>query len=261
VATVAVAAVVIGAGGFAYLRSVGGPANAVGASGASATPATPASSGASATPGASPTAASASPSPMAGSSSESAPVSAVGFRPRATVVPMAFPLPAAARYRYGDGWLVPRVDKPYWYNEIRGVTAKGVLLRAHDGVDLQVPLGTPVLASFDGIVVDPTPIWRPWLPSRYGNVVVIQSSESTSLGYRSIAAHLSRLAVAIGDVVHRGQIVGWTGRSGNAAETIPHLHFELRAPFLITVRYGGRTRSLDSFDPLPSLRACDPRLH
>jgi len=174
---------------------------------------------------------------------------------------MVFPLPAAARYRYGDGWLVPRVDRPYWYNEIRGVTSTGVLLRAHDGVDLQVALGTPVLASFDGTVVDPAHIWRPWLPSRYGNVVVIQSSEGTSLGYRSIAAHLSRLAVAIGDVVHRGQVVGWTGRSGNAAETIPHLHFELRAPFLIAVSYGGRIRRLDSFDPLPSLRACDPRLH
>src|SRR5438128_2639957 len=115
--------------------------------------------------------------------------------------------------------------------------------------------------------LQPQPVWRcprrrvlRRLPRRYGNVVVIQSSEGTSLGYRSIAAHLSRLAVAVGDVVHRGQVVGWTGRSGNAAETIPHLHFELRAPFLIAVSYGGRTRRLDSFDPLPSLRACDPRL-
>lgn len=261
-ASLVVAVVVIGAGGFAYLRSTGSPANAVGASSASASAAASAGLAVSATPRASATPeASASPSPTANPSPGSAPVSAIGFRPRATVVPMVFPLPAAARYRYGDGWLVPRVDRPYWYNEIRGVTSTGVLLRAHDGVDLQVALGTPVLASFDGTVVDPAHIWRPWLPSRYGNVVVIQSSEGASLGYRSIAAHLSRLAVAIGDVVHRGQVVGWTGRSGNAAETIPHLHFELRAPFLIAVSYGGRTRRLDSFDPLPSLRACDPRLH
>ena len=140
------------------------------------------------------------------------------------------------------------------------MTRDGRLLRAHDGQDLEVRVGTPVLATFDGVIVDPATIWRPWQPSMYGNVVVVQSNEPRSFGYRSISAHLSKLAVAIGAVVHRGEIVGWTGRTGNAARTVPHLHFELRAPFLITFHYAGIARRLDVFDPRPSLRAADPKL-
>jgi murein DD-endopeptidase MepM/ murein hydrolase activator NlpD len=203
----------------------------------------------------------ASPSPSVPSPSpgvRSAPTSALGFRPSATVVPIGFPLPASAKYRYGDGFRAPRVGRPYWYNQIRGVTRDGRLLRAHDGQDLQVRVGTPVLASFDGVIVDPTTIWRPWQPAIYGKVVVVQSTESTSLGYRSISAHLSRLAVAIGDVVRRGQVVGWTGQTGNAAGTVPHLHFELRAPFMIEFHYARIARRLDVFDPRPSLLAADP---
>jgi murein DD-endopeptidase MepM/ murein hydrolase activator NlpD len=171
---------------------------------------------------------------------------------------MGFPLRATATYRYGDGFRAPRVGRPYWYNQIRGVTSGGRLLRAHDGQDLQVKVGTPVLATFDGVIVDPATIWRPWQPAIYGTVAVVQSSESTSLGYRSISAHLSRLAVAIGDVVQRGQVIGWTGRTGNAAGTVPHLHFELRAPFMILFHYAGIARRLDVFDPRPSLLAADP---
>jgi murein DD-endopeptidase MepM/ murein hydrolase activator NlpD len=199
-----------------------------------------------------------SPSPSPGPSS--APTSPVGFRARATIVPMGFPLPASARYRYGDGFRAARVGRAYWYNQIRGVSSSGRLLRAHDGLDLEVRLGTPVLATFDGVIVDAATIWRPWQPSIYGNVAVVQSTEPTSVGYRSISAHLSRLAVGIGDVVHRGQVIGWTGRTGNAAGTEPHLHFELRAPFLIDFHYAGVDRRLDVFDPGPSLRAADPKL-
>ena len=66
-ASLVVAVVVIGAGGFAYLRSTGSPANAVGASSASASAAASAGLAVSATPRASATpAASASPSPNGG---------------------------------------------------------------------------------------------------------------------------------------------------------------------------------------------------
>ena len=188
-----------------------------------------------------------------------APTSEVGFRVRATVVPMGFPLPASARYRYGDAWRTPRAGVVYPYNQIRGVTSAGRLLRAHDGLDLQVALGTAVLAPFSGVVVDPRPLWRPWDQARFGRVVVIRSSESTSPGYLVILAHLSRQSVSIGDTVRRGQVVGRTGRTGNAAGTVPHLHVELRAPFLIRYAYAGVARRLDVFDVEPSLRAADPR--
>jgi murein DD-endopeptidase MepM/ murein hydrolase activator NlpD len=187
-----------------------------------------------------------------------APTSATGFKLRGTVVPMGFPLPATSRYRYGAGWLVPRSGVAYGYNEVYGVSRSGALLRAHDGLDLMVAVGTPVLAPFDGVVVDPAARWHPWDRSRYGLAVVISSSEATSAGYLALSAHLSSLGVRVGDLVTRGQVLGLTGRTGNAAGTAPHLHFELRAPFLIPQRWGGLYRRLDSFDPAPSLRGADP---
>jgi murein DD-endopeptidase MepM/ murein hydrolase activator NlpD len=177
------------------------------------------------------------------------------------VVPIVFPLPHTARYIYGPSWRTPRDGVVYAYNQIRGVAPGGALLRAHDGVDIQVPIGTLVYAPFAGVVVDPRTIWKPWDPQRYGLVVVIHSSEPTSKGYYAILVHLSRQSVRVGQVLKRGQVVGRTGISGNAAETIPHLHFELRAPFPIEFHYAGVQRRLDVFDPLPSLRAADPHLH
>lgn len=188
----------------------------------------------------------------------SAPDSPIGFKPRTTVVPMGFPLPASANWTYGDAWRVPRLGVVYPYNQIRGVTSRGVLLRAHDGVDLRVRARTPVLAPFSGVVVDPRRIWTPWDPARYGLVVVVRSTEATSRGYLAILVHLSSRSVAVGATVRRGQVVGRTGSSGNAPGTAPHLHFELRAPFRIEFHYAGVRRLLDVFDPLPSLLAADP---
>jgi murein DD-endopeptidase MepM/ murein hydrolase activator NlpD len=145
-----------------------------------------------------------------------------------------------------------------WYNQIRGVAPDGTYLRAHDGVDLLVKLGSPVLAPFSGTVVDPAARWRPWDPSRYGKVVVIESTEPTSPGYAVILAHLSTVAVKVGDEVRRGEVVGKTGKTGNAAGTPPHLHLELRAPFMIRYAYAKVIRRLDAFDAGPSVRAADP---
>ena len=262
-AILALVGAVIATGGLAELGGLGGLGgreSQVGPSGPATASTSPSPTGLAATPADSPSPSAAvppgpaSPSPGAGA----APISAIGFRVRHTVVPMGFPLPAASRYRYGDGWRVPRVGEAYSYEEVRGVAPDGTLLRAHDGVDIVVSTGTPIRAVFDGTVIDPTTRWLPWDPSRYGTVVVIQSTESSSPGYMAIAAHLSRRVVHLGDTVHRGQVVGWTGRTGNAAGTIPHLHFELRAPFEIPQAWGGIRRLLDVFDPLPSLLAADP---
>jgi murein DD-endopeptidase MepM/ murein hydrolase activator NlpD len=178
---------------------------------------------------------------------------------RDTIVPMTFPLPATASYRYGDGWRAPRVGVARSYNQIRGVAPDGSYLRAHDGLDLLVKLKTPVLAPFAGRVIDPVQRWKPWDPSRYGKVVVIESTEPTSPGYTVILAHLSSVAVKVGDEVRRGQVVGRTGKTGNAAGTPPHLHVEIRAPFRIRYGYAGVIRRLDVFDAEPSIRAADPK--
>ncbi len=172
---------------------------------------------------------------------------------------MAFPLPSSAAYSYVNDFLAPRLGAPHPYNNVRGRAADGTLLRAHDGVDIHVKLGTPVVAPFSGTVIDPATRWKPWDPAMYGRVVVIVSDEPVSAGYAVILVHLSRQLVKPGDHVRRGQRVGFTGNTGNAAGTPPHLHFELRAPFLLRVRENGVIRMIDAFDPFPSLVAADPR--
>jgi len=231
------------------------PAGAASATPGGASPAVTSAPVAAAAGGASP-----SPSPAAaGSSPTPAPTSPVGFRVRGTVVPMGFPLPSAAAYRYGDAWRAPRVGVVRPYEQIRGVAPDGTYLRAHDGIDILVKLGTPVSAPWSGTVIDPAKRWKPWDPGRYGKVVAIESDEPTSPGYVVILAHLSTQAVRVGDHVDRGQLVGKTGKTGNAAGTPPHLHLEIHAPFLLRYGYAGVIRRLDVFDAGPSVRAADPR--
>ena len=199
------------------------------------------------------------PTPPASPPPGSAPTTARGFDLRGTVVPMAFPVDPKSDYRYRNNFLEPRDGPPEPYNHVRGVNDDGTLKRAHDGVDLYIPVGTRILSPFDGIVVDPRARWTPWRPQRYGLVVVVMSTEPTSFGYYALHAHLSKLDVSIGQRVKRGQVLGRNGRTGNAEESIPHLHFELRAPFWLRLREAGRSRRIDAFDPYPSLRVADPR--
>ena len=188
-----------------------------------------------------------------------APATAATFVPGKTIVPMGWPFAPSVKVKYGPGFGVYRVGPLEPFNMISGVSKSGALLRGHDGIDLQVPVGTAVLAPFSGTVIDPRLHWKPWDPSRYGKVVAIQSDEPTSVGYTVIFVHLSLIGAPIGVHVTRGQVVGLTGITGDAAGTIPHLHLELRAPFLIRYVVKGVVRRVDSFDPRPSLLAVDPR--
>jgi murein DD-endopeptidase MepM/ murein hydrolase activator NlpD len=223
-------------------------------SGSSAVPDVSASPRASASPGTS--AGGPSPSP---SGAKAAPTSAAGFVPGKTIVPMGWPFAASVKVHYGPGFGVFRVGPLEPFNMISGVSKSGALLRGHDGIDLQVPVGTPVLAPFSGTVIDPRKHWIPWDPTRYGKVVAIQSDEPTSIGYTVILVHLSSIGAPVGVHVTRGQVVGLTGITGDAAGTIPHLHLELRAPFLIRYVVKGVVRRVDAFDARPSLLAVDPR--
>ena len=93
----------------------------------------------------------------------------------------------------------------------------------HTGIDLAVPLGTPVFAAADGVVM----LARPMADSAglligYGNYVVIQHDA----GLKTLYGHLLTIGVKEGDIVHRGQLVGLVGSTGNS--TGPHTHFEVR---------------------------------
>jgi murein DD-endopeptidase MepM/ murein hydrolase activator NlpD len=130
----------------------------------------------------------------------------------------------------------------------------------HDGIDIYAAEGEPLIAPFSGTIIDPATRWQPWEPSRYGNTVVIMSDEPLTAGYLALLVHADKVWVEPGDHVSRGQVLGTLGRSGNAEiqGVKPQLHFELRAPFLIDWSSLGEDRSVDAFNPYPSLVAADP---
>jgi murein DD-endopeptidase MepM/ murein hydrolase activator NlpD len=86
----------------------------------------------------------------------------------------------------------------------------------HAGVDLAVPLGTPVHAARDGVVV------KAGWGGTYGNVVYLDHGDGTQTRY----AHLSRIDVQVGERLRQGDVLGLAGSTG--ASTGPHVHFELR---------------------------------
>lgn len=86
----------------------------------------------------------------------------------------------------------------------------------HQGVDLPLSAGTPVVAAFDGIV-------RAAMEAPgYGNVVIVRHNN----GLETYYGCLSECKVKPGDAVHAGDAVGLGGSTGLA--TAPHLHFEMR---------------------------------
>ncbi len=88
--------------------------------------------------------------------------------------------------------------------------------RKHKGIDLAAPTGTPVYATADGIVDR-----AEWFSS-YGLYVEIGHGAELETRY----AHMSRLAVAEGQWVNKGDVIGYVGSTGRS--TGPHLHYEVR---------------------------------
>lgn len=198
------------------------------------------------------------PSQTAPPAGDVAPRSADQFDLHGQVIEIGFPLRRDTDYHYRDNYLDKRDGPPDPYNHAR-VKADGQLVRLHDGIDIYAPEGEPVLAPFDGTVIDPATKWQPWHPDRYGLTVVVQSDESTSDGYSAVMVHLANVWVALGQHVSRGQVIGALGRTGDAQNVAPQLHFELRAPFLIDWTPVGEDRQVDAFNPYPSLVAADPK--
>ena len=89
--------------------------------------------------------------------------------------------------------------------------------RMHTGVDWGAPIGTPILAAGNGVVI------KAEFTSGYGRRVEIQHVN----GYVTTYSHLSGFArgVVPGARVSQGQVIGYLGQSGLA--TGPHLHYEV----------------------------------
>lgn len=87
----------------------------------------------------------------------------------------------------------------------------------HEGLDISASKGEPVFATADGHVEQAA------YAAEYGNLIVVNHDFGLSTRY----GHLSAFNVRAGQVVHRGDVIGFVGATGRA--TGSHLHYEIRA--------------------------------
>ena len=87
--------------------------------------------------------------------------------------------------------------------------------RMHQGIDFGVPVGTPVLAAGDGVVEQAR--WE----GGYGRFLKLRHAG----GWETAYGHLSRWAARPGQHVRQGQVIAYSGSTGES--TGPHVHFEV----------------------------------
>jgi len=95
---------------------------------------------------------------------------------------------------------------------------RGGATRRHDALDILAPRGTPIVATDDGMV-------KKLFTSVPGGLTVYQFDPDQRYCY--YYAHLEAYAPGLheGQILHRGDLVGYVGTTGNAAKDTPHLHF------------------------------------
>jgi murein DD-endopeptidase MepM/ murein hydrolase activator NlpD len=89
--------------------------------------------------------------------------------------------------------------------------------RAHEGIDVAAPIGTPIHVPLDGTVIDSGPA------TGFGLWVRVQHDDGTITTY----GHVNRSFVADGERVEAGEVIAEVGNRGES--TGPHLHFEVTA--------------------------------
>jgi murein DD-endopeptidase MepM/ murein hydrolase activator NlpD len=99
------------------------------------------------------------------------------------------------------------------FDEVRGN-------RRHEAIDILAPRGTPVIATDDGVV-------KKLFTSKPGGLTVYEFDPDQRFCY--YYAHLDRYAAGLheGQVLRRGEVLGYVGTTGNAPKDTPHLHFAL----------------------------------
>ena len=88
--------------------------------------------------------------------------------------------------------------------------------RMHEGIDIAVGNGTPVVAAASGTV-----IVAGWMGG-YGNLVVVDHGGGIATAY----GHNTSVTVGVGQHVAQGQLISYSGNTGHS--TGPHVHFEVR---------------------------------
>jgi len=87
----------------------------------------------------------------------------------------------------------------------------------HPAIDVALGEGNAVFAADTGTVTYAG--WNTW---GYGNLIVVNHGN----GYETFYAHLSGINVVPGQIVYKGNVIGYSGNTGNSSG--PHIHFEIR---------------------------------
>lgn len=137
------------------------------------------------------------------------PVTANGDRPVEKVATVNWPV-------YKDSIIVASAYGPRFMPGVGGYNM-------HTGIDLAGPVGTPIYAISDGVVIE-----SDHNSMGYGYLVVIEHTLPDGSIYRSAYAHMypDQVLVKKGDQVKAGQHIAGIGSNGWS--TGPHLHFEIR---------------------------------
>jgi murein DD-endopeptidase MepM/ murein hydrolase activator NlpD len=88
--------------------------------------------------------------------------------------------------------------------------------KMHTGIDFAAPIGTPIYATADGRIDEVKTQF-----SGYGKMIIIDHG----FGYKTRYAHMHDFAVRQGQMVKRGDLIGYVGDTG--LSTAPHLHYEV----------------------------------
>lgn len=120
---------------------------------------------------------------------------AMGFSDAASNVPAIWPTTGVVTSPYGLRW---------------GGTD------FHPGIDIANDMGTPIVATADGVVV-----YAGWNAGGYGNMVDIDHGNGLMTRY----GHASQVVVSSGQFVRRGQVIALMGSTGFS--TGPHVHYEV----------------------------------
>lgn len=100
------------------------------------------------------------------------------------------------------------------YGKRRNPLKKGKKMM-HKGIDIKAPIGTPVIATADGVIAKAAD------QNKWGNLVIIEHSD----GYQTWYAHLQKFNVTKNQSVKKGDVIGYVGNTG--ASLGAHLHYEV----------------------------------
>ena len=129
------------------------------------------------------------------------------------------PVPAAAAENLRARDLTVPVDHVN-RDDLHDTFSDGRGSRVHEALDILAPRGTHVIAVEDGRI-------EKLFTSKAGGLTIYQFDPTRTFAY--YYAHLDRYADRLveGQIVKRGDVIGYVGSTGNASPDAPHLHFAI----------------------------------